>query len=174
MTGFNIGGDLLKALELTARVNGIDTALLIENVLRRGMAFPTVERPTEVTERTLINEGNGGFHLVTLVSDGYGNIVAENAEGEEGARVVWDQTTPDATFAMMEVTRRFCANLAHGHHIVEELMVESRSWLNCEICGQAKPDVAKRADSYARDIDNKPYAMHTVCNLCDARRSEDI
>jgi hypothetical protein len=43
-----------------------------------------------------INQGAGGFHLYTVVTDGYGNYIAEDAEGNELARVnSTGETTPD-------------------------------------------------------------------------------
>lgn len=36
---------------------------------------------------TNINEGNNGFHLFTVVTDGYGNLIAEDTKGRELARV---------------------------------------------------------------------------------------
>lgn len=44
------------------------------------------------------NEGAGGFHVVTVVADGYGYLVAENAQGEERARVAC-QTPEEAADA---------------------------------------------------------------------------
>lgn len=33
-----------------------------------------------------INQGNNGFHLYTVVTDGYGNLIAEDMGGTEFAR----------------------------------------------------------------------------------------
>lgn len=34
-----------------------------------------------------VNEGANGFHLYTVVTDGYGNYIAEDSNGKELARV---------------------------------------------------------------------------------------
>ena len=34
-----------------------------------------------------VNEGANGFHLFTVVTDGYGNYIAEGQDGKEIARV---------------------------------------------------------------------------------------
>ncbi len=34
-----------------------------------------------------LNEGAGGFHLYTVVTDGYGNFIAEDTDGKEIARL---------------------------------------------------------------------------------------
>lgn len=36
--------------------------------------------------RTPINQGSNGFHFLTLVTDGYGTLIAEDANGEMLAR----------------------------------------------------------------------------------------
>lgn len=46
---------------------------------------PVVSTEAEVKPYTL-NEGNGGFHVFTVVADGYGWLVAEDANGKELAR----------------------------------------------------------------------------------------
>jgi hypothetical protein len=61
-----------------------------------------------------VNEGSNGFHLFTVVTDGYGNLISEDHEGQALAQVeVTDgkdgKATPDAfkelarlTFAVLE------------------------------------------------------------------------
>lgn len=175
MTDFEITGNLLSELQSTADAVGLDLAHLIENVLRRGAGLPVLDRATEVRQQNLINQGNNGFHLVTLVTDGYGNIVAENSEGVEGARIeCTDSADPDDTLSLMEVTRRYCANLALGRYNTLKMLNESQTWLACEICHLSRPDVVERPDYFARDVNNEADAVYVACDPCDQKRSEDI
>lgn len=48
----------------------------------------------EAKPQTTINGGNAGFHILTVVTDGYGNLIAEGMKGEELAKVGVD---PEAT-----------------------------------------------------------------------------
>lgn len=46
--------------------------------------------------------------------------------------------------------------------------------LECETCGQKKPDVCYRPNAYQNDVNNDPTAMHTVCDDCDYENRMDI
>jgi hypothetical protein len=56
---------------------------------------------------TNINQGAGGFHLYTVVTDGYNNYIAEDSEGQEIARVAaTGETSVDFVKDMTELSGR--------------------------------------------------------------------
>lgn len=61
--------------------------LLHEAINAREYSDPSRTEANAKVETWVPNEGNGGFHVVTVVADGYGYLVAENSVGEERARV---------------------------------------------------------------------------------------
>jgi hypothetical protein len=61
--------------------------LLHEAINGRGYGNPGRTEVDVKVEPMTINTGNGGFHVVTVVADGYGSLLAENSAGEERARV---------------------------------------------------------------------------------------
>lgn len=61
----------------------------------------------------IYNEGVNGFHILTLVADGYGNVIAEDTYGRAVATVEWDGNGPDATDAMLKAVRKFVVEAAH-------------------------------------------------------------
>lgn len=66
-----------------------------------------------VDQKPTWNEGVNGFHVMTLVTDGYGNAIAEDHKGTELARTVWDMEMPDATDSLVAVVRKAVTNAAH-------------------------------------------------------------
>ena len=92
-----VTGETARALIRSAELQGISPQTLIENALRYVLAEATdgtTNTDVDVkVEPMTINAGNGGFHVLTFVADGYGNLVAENSAGMELARAAWD--TPD-------------------------------------------------------------------------------
>jgi len=52
--------------------------------------------------------------------------------------------------------------------------MEETKNMKCESCGKEKPDVSYRPNAYARDVNNNPAAMHTVCDECDHENRMDI
>lgn len=122
----NVHGDLAAVLAETARMNGISIAHLIENTLRRSVGLAPFDGQVEVTEREVINEGNHGFHLLTVVTDGYGNFVAENSEGRALARVDVDQS-PEACCTEQEAEELLAANAAEAARRGVRRMTELRA-----------------------------------------------
>lgn len=53
-----------------------------------------------------INQGNNGFHLFTVVTDGYGNLIAENEHGSELARASVLGHDDDDPAPFVELTRK--------------------------------------------------------------------
>lgn len=86
----DIHGDLARQLADTAKVNGIEVAHLIENTLRRAAGLVPFDTNVEVQPRLTVNDGNHGFHVLTVVTDGGGNFVAEDTEGRALARLEMD------------------------------------------------------------------------------------
>lgn len=86
-----ITGDTARELVRQAKRQGVKPQDLLASFLRYALAEATdgttnTDNDVKVEPMT-INAGNGGFHVVTVVADGYGYLVAENSAGEERARV---------------------------------------------------------------------------------------
>lgn len=93
-------GTAAQVLKQVAEHRGISPIELLDEILTSTLMdkfnpHPVRKTDVNVTEWTC-NEGNGGFHVLTFVADGYGNLVAENAAGEELARTPWE-TEDDET-----------------------------------------------------------------------------
>lgn len=57
----------------------------------------------------IVNEGANGFHLYTVVTDGYGNYVAEDGQGKEVARVA---STGDANASFVQDMTELAGHVA--------------------------------------------------------------
>lgn len=79
------------AVDAYTRDRGLDLNAFIANVLALGLADRLRGysiRECDVTAGShVVNEGGGGFHVVTVVNDGYGYLVAEDEQGKAQARV---------------------------------------------------------------------------------------
>lgn len=71
--------------------------LLHESINRRGYGNPGRTEVDVKVEPMTINAGNGGFHVMTFVADGYGNLVAEDTNGKELARTEWKDVEEGGT-----------------------------------------------------------------------------
>ena len=99
----HVTGETARALIRVAKARGVTPQEMIQDALRyalgEGLADSLpggadVSDDVKVEPMT-INTGNGGFHVVTVVADGYGYLVAENSAGDERARVkVEDESGP--------------------------------------------------------------------------------
>lgn len=95
-------GTTAQVVKQVAERRGISPQDLLGEILAEGLkayngSTPAEVRPQDVkVEPMTINAGNGGFHILTFVADGYGNLVAENSAGEELARCEWS-TEDDET-----------------------------------------------------------------------------
>lgn len=94
-----LAGEVARQVKRVAEREGVSPAELIQQVLSHALAEHVVGGdPTDdvKVDPMTINAGNGGFHVVTVVADGYGYYVAENSAGEERARVkVEESDDPD-------------------------------------------------------------------------------
>jgi len=65
--------------------------------------------------RKIVNEGNNGFHVVTVVTDGYGNLIAEDAHGSQIAQVPANReySDRDVSTEAAEVVRKAFVEFAH-------------------------------------------------------------
>lgn len=90
-------GATAQVVKQVAEARGISPTDLLDEILSKALVdalSPHAVKETDVkVEPMTINAGNGGFHILTFVTDGYGNLVAENSAGEELARTPW--TTED-------------------------------------------------------------------------------
>lgn len=108
----HVTGETARALIRQATRRGVTPQELIRDVLRYALGespltdevVGAVDTDRDVTvEPMTINAGNGGFHVVTFVTDGYGNLIAENSAGMELASAKWaaadaeDETAEDDT-----------------------------------------------------------------------------
>lgn len=90
-----VTGETARALIRVAEASGVTPQEMIQSALRyalgEGLADSLpggVDVSGDVkVEPMTINAGNGGFHVVTVVADGYGFLVAEDDKGAERARV---------------------------------------------------------------------------------------
>lgn len=93
-------GATAQVVKQVAERRKISPQDLLDEILTKALAdqlSPHDVKATDVkVEPMTINAGNCGFHVLTFVADGYGNLVAENAAGEELARTPWD-TEDDET-----------------------------------------------------------------------------
>lgn len=68
--------------------------LLHEAINANGYGNPGRTEVDVKVEPMTINAGNGGFHVLTFVTDGYGYLLTEDSSGRELARETWE---PDGT-----------------------------------------------------------------------------
>ncbi|QNJ57712.1 hypothetical protein SEA_KEANU_107 [Streptomyces phage Keanu] len=89
-----VTGQTAKVIKDVAASRGLTPQQIIAELLHeaingRGYGNPGRTEIDAKVEPMTINAGNGGFHILTFVTDGYGNLVAENSAGEELARTEW-------------------------------------------------------------------------------------
>lgn len=93
-------GAAAQVVQKVAEAREMTPTDLLDEILTKALVdalSPHEVRPTDVkVEPMTINTGSGGFHVLTFVADGYGNLVAENQAGEELARTPW-ATEDDGT-----------------------------------------------------------------------------
>lgn len=114
-----VTGQTAQVIEEVAADRGLTPQQVIAELLHeaingRGYGNPGRTEVDVKVEPMTINAGNGGFHVVTVVADGYGNLVAEDTAGTELARVA---NRPGATLAdlIADLTRQVAANKANPH-----------------------------------------------------------
>lgn len=93
-----VTGQTAQVIEQVAEDRGLTpqqilAELLHEAINARGYGNPGRTEVDVKVEPWTANEGCGGFHVVTVVADGYGFVVAEDQNGKERARVACQ--TPD-------------------------------------------------------------------------------
>lgn len=90
-------GATARTVKHVAKAAGVTPHELLSKLLAEALEdklSPHAVRNEDVrVEPMTINAGNGGFHVLTFVTDGYGNLVTEDSTGRELARGKWD--TPD-------------------------------------------------------------------------------
>lgn len=109
----NLTGETARAVRELAGARGVDVNKVVEQLLTRSVSDTTGDAGVEVLPYT-INEGNGGFHLFTVVADGYGGLVSEDANGKQLVRVTSDgDATDDAHWVALheKLTRETLATL---------------------------------------------------------------
>lgn len=86
-------GTTAQVVKQVAEARGLTPQALLDEVLTKALLDQLSPHPVKAddikVEPMTINAGNGGFHILTFVTDGYGNLVAENGAGEELARTPW-------------------------------------------------------------------------------------
>ena len=87
-------GETARAVIRHAEANGVTPqealgSLLANAIWLSGLVASEIADRGVTVEPMTINAGNGGFHVLTFVADGYGNLVAEDSAGEELARMPW-------------------------------------------------------------------------------------
>ena len=94
-------GQTAQVVMQVAAARGISPTDLLDEILSKALVdqlSPHAVKETDVkVEPMTINAGNGGFHLMTFVTDGYGNLVAEGTNGEELARAKWEEVEEGGT-----------------------------------------------------------------------------
>lgn len=110
-------GDTARAVAKAAE--GLNVHDLLADALLLGLAKlaeGTDRRDVSVSPWTC-NDGNNGFHLTTVVADGYGNLVAEDTNGKEMARVevTYDEDGDDTQDPVGDLAR-----LMKAYHTADE------------------------------------------------------
>lgn len=87
-----ISGQTAQVINEIAADRGLTPQQIIAEMLHevvngRGYSSPGRTEVDVTVEPMTINAGNGGFHVVTVVADGYGYLVAEDQDGAEKARI---------------------------------------------------------------------------------------
>lgn len=113
-------GETARKAKETAEARGWTVHELLTHIIAGGLqveadvndaCLPVTEEwakpvANDVTvEPMTINAGNGGFHVVTVVADGYGYLVAEDQDGAEKARVEVAEHTDDAAADLVALMR---------------------------------------------------------------------
>lgn len=81
-----------------AKQAGMPVHELLTYALQAGLdSYGIGDTSDTKVEPMAINAGNGGFHLMTFVADGYGNLVAEDSNGKELARTEWQDVEEGGT-----------------------------------------------------------------------------
>lgn len=112
-----VTGETARRLIKAANVAECHPQALLDGILTQALAerlnTPTADQDVKVEPMT-INAGNGGFHVVTVVADGYGNLIAEDMGGKELAQVA---NRPGATAAdlIADLIRQRDANAKNPH-----------------------------------------------------------
>jgi hypothetical protein len=87
-----VTGETAKVIKDVAASRGLTPEQILAEALHAGLntigwGIPGRTETDVKVEPWTANEGCGGFHVVTVVADGYGFIVAEDQNGKERARV---------------------------------------------------------------------------------------
>lgn len=87
-----ISGQLAQVIQEEAAKKGVTPQGLLETILWAGLdasGYEVAPAPTTAVrvQPWTANEGCNGFHLFTVVADGYGTLIAEDAHGNELAKV---------------------------------------------------------------------------------------
>jgi len=118
-----ITGETARLVKAAAEVQGVTPQELLNtvlvNALNGGLNRDTSDDVK--VEPMTINAGNGGFHVVTVVADGYGYLVAEDSNGVEKARVASNPTTESEG--------------AENAEFADDLGLLMRRWLGVEAPG---------------------------------------
>ncbi|QJD54055.1 ribbon-helix-helix DNA binding domain protein [Streptomyces phage Galactica] len=110
----HVTGETARALIRQAARVGRNPHDLLQDLIRYGLGelLDGDAKDADVTvEPMTINAGNGGFHVVTFVTDGYGNLIAENSAGMELASAKWaaadaeDATAEDDTTIFADLVK---------------------------------------------------------------------
>lgn len=115
MRDFEFRGALLTKIEETSKERGVEPEVLIEAMLCASLGIDFSLTPN-VRPQNRINQGNGGFHVATIVTDGYGYFLTEDSEGRETSRVKADpddESDISCIKPMQEAVRRAIVNYAH-------------------------------------------------------------
>lgn len=95
-----ITGQTARILKMSADFMGLTPTELLDQILTAALTeklSPATINSNDVkVEPMTINAGNGGFHIVTVVADGYGSLIAEDSNGAEKARVAIAEDPEDA------------------------------------------------------------------------------
>jgi len=84
-----ITGETARLLKASAEVQGVTPQEMLDTILSNALSdglHRDASGDVKVEPMT-INAGNCGFHVVTVVADGYGNLIAEDQDGEQKATV---------------------------------------------------------------------------------------
>lgn len=99
----NLSGDTARAVRELADARDVDVNKVVEQLLTRAVSDTTGDTGSGVAVAPYtINEGSGGFHLFTVVTDGYGSLISEDAHGKQLARVTAESyATDDASWVAL-------------------------------------------------------------------------
>ena len=114
-----VSGETARVIEEIAADRGLTphqilAELLHEAINGHGYGIPGRTEGDVKVEPMTINSGNGGFHVVTVVADGYGYLVAEDSAGTEQARVA-DRAGATLADLTADLIRQREANAKNPH-----------------------------------------------------------